>query len=198
SPTDEPGDVYLYDPSNPVPTVGGETFLPGIGISANSGPRDQTVVERRHDVLCFTSEPLLSDLEVTGPVELVLCCSSSAPDTDFTGQLVDVHPDGRPEIVTDGILRARYRESMCEPRALQPGKVYELRIDLAATATVFAAGHRIRLEVSSSNFPRFDRNTNTGGEIAREGPGELVVAVNRVFHDHEHPSYLVLPIIDRR
>jgi uncharacterized protein len=194
-PFSEPEDAYLYDPRHPVPTTGGATFLPGLLVTANAGPRDQRAVEARHDVLCYTSAPLERPLEVIGPVELVLHASSSAPDTDFTGKLVDVHPDGRAEILTDGILRARYRESTSDPKPLEPGRVYELRIDLLATATGFAAGHRIRLEVSSSNFPRFDRNTNTGGTIAEETA--VLQAVNRVYHDRERPSCLVLPLIER-
>jgi uncharacterized protein len=196
-PGDEPEDVYLYDPRNPVPTVGGATFLPGLQVGANAGPRDQRYIEQRSDVLCYTTEPLDHPLEVTGPVELVLYASSSALDTDFTGKLVDVAPDGRATILTDGILRARYRESPSEQKLLEPGKVYEFRVDLWATANVFNAGHRIRLEVSSSNFPRFDRNTNTGGVIAEDGPDDLTQAVNRVFHDRARPSHLILPIIER-
>jgi putative CocE/NonD family hydrolase len=136
-------------------------------------------------------------MEVTGPIELVLFASSSALDTDFTGKLVDVHPDGRAEHLTDGILRARYRNSPSRPEPLEPGEVYELHIDLWATANVFTAGHRIRLDVSSSNFPRFDRNTNTNGTISSDGEGDLVVAENRVFHDAERPSHVILPVIDR-
>lgn len=197
APGDEPQDVYLYDPRNPVPTVGGQTFLPGLGVAANAGPRDQRPVEARHDVLCYTTPPLEKRVEVTGPVSLVLFASSSALDTDFTGKLVDVHPDGRAEILTEGILRARYRDSFSEPSPLQPGQVYEFHLDLWATANLFDVGHRIRLEISSSNFPRFDRNTNTGGTIAEEGEADFVQAVNRVFHDSAHPSHLVLPIIER-
>jgi putative CocE/NonD family hydrolase len=163
----------------------------------NTGPLDQRLVEEREDVLCYTSAPLERPLEVIGPVALVLAVSSSAPDTDFTGKLVDVSPDGRAEILTDGILRARYRESPTAPALMEPGRVYELRIDLGATANVFRAGHRIRLEVSSSNFPRFDRNTNTGGKIAQEGPAELAAADNRVHHDRAHASYLILPVVER-
>jgi putative CocE/NonD family hydrolase len=196
-PGDEPEDVYLYDPRNPVPTVGGQTFLPGLFVGANAGPRDQRVVETRHDVLCYTTEPLERPVEVTGPVQLILYASSSALDTDFTGKLVDVAPDGRAEILTEGILRARYRDSLSNPAPLQPGRIYELRLDLWATANVFAAGHRIRLDVSSSNFPRFDRNTNTGGTIATEGADALVQAVNRVYHDRAHPSHVLLPIVER-
>lgn len=196
-PGEEPEDVYLYDPRNPVPTVGGPTFLPGLFVGVNAGPRDQREVEAREDVLCYTTPPLARPTEVTGPIELVLYASSSALDTDFTGKLVDVSPDGRAEILTEGILRARYRDSLSEPSHLEPGRVYELRLDLWATANEFGEGHRIRLEVSSSNFPRFDRNTNTGGNIAEEGEEDLVQAVNRVYHDGERPSHLVLPLIER-
>ena len=178
------------------PPAGRRSF-PGLFVAANAGPRDQRPIDGRSDVLIFATPPLERDVEVTGPIELVLFASSSARDTDFTGKLVDVHPDGRAEILTDGILRARYRESMSEPQLLEPGEIYELRIDLWATANVFRAGHRIRLDISSSNFPRFDRNTNTGQTIATDGPKELVEAVNRVFHDRQRPSHVVLPIIDR-
>jgi putative CocE/NonD family hydrolase len=134
---------------------------------------------------------------VTGPISLVLHVDSSARDTDFTGKLVDVHPDGRAEILTDGILRARYRNGTDHVELLEPGTVYELHLDLWATANVFRAGHRIRLDVSSSNFPRFDRNSNTGGTIWQESEAEFVQALNRVHHTGAKPSHLVLPIIDR-
>ena len=197
APGDEPEDVYLYDPRDPVPTTGGGTFLPGLSIGANAGPRDQRAVEGRHDVLCYTTEPLAAPLEVIGPVRAVLHVSSSATDTDFTAKLVDVAPDGRAENLADGILRARYRESLSEPSPLEPERVYEVTVDLVATAAVIAAGHRIRLEVSSSNFPRFDRNTNTGGVIATEGEADIRQAVNRVHHTRVRPSRLVLPVIRR-
>ncbi|HET9894542.1 MAG TPA: CocE/NonD family hydrolase [Streptosporangiaceae bacterium] len=197
APGDEPEDVYLYDPRDPVPTTGGATFLPGLFIGANAGPRDQRSVEARRDVLCYTTGPLAEPLEVIGPVAAVLHVSSSAPDTDFTAKLVDVAPDGRAENLADGIVRARYRESLAEPSLLEPGRTYEITIDLVATAAVFGAGHRIRLEVSSSNFPRFDRNTNTGGVIATEGESDLRQAVNRVHHARATPSRLILPVIRR-
>jgi len=197
APGTEPPDCYVYDPRDPVPTLGGPTFLPGLFVAANAGPRDQRTVEARADVLCYTSGPLARDTEVTGPVSLTLYVSSSAPDTDFTGKLVDVYPDGRALCLTDGILRARYRESLSAPRLMTPGQVYELTIDLVATANLFKAGHRIRLEVSSSNFPRFDRNTNTGGDIARETHADCVPATNRVLHDSRHASCLILPMIER-
>jgi putative CocE/NonD family hydrolase len=192
APAEEAEDAYLYDPRRPVPTVGGAILL---SLGLDQGPRDQRSVEAREDVLCYNTPVLEKPVEVTGPIELVLSISSSARDTDFTGKLVDVYPDGRAEILTDGILRARYRESFSEPRLLQPGQIYELHLDLWATSNLFKAGHRIRLEVSSSNFPRFDRNTNTGGTIETET--DFVQVVNRVYHDSAHPSYLVLPIIER-
>jgi putative CocE/NonD family hydrolase len=196
-PGDEPEDAYLYDPRRPVPTTGGATLLPGGTIAANAGPRDQHEVERRDDVLCYTTPPLARPLEVTGPIELVLYAASSARDTDFTGALVDVAPDGRALLLTDGILRARYRESFSAPALLEPHRIYELRLDLGATSMVFGAGHHLRLMITSSNFPRFDRNSNTGGDIAREGIAEFKQAINRVYHDGAHPSHLLLPCIER-
>ncbi len=197
APIEEPVDTYLYDPRNPAPTVGGATFLPGLFIAANAGPRDQSGVEQRADVLCYSTAPLAHDTEVTGPVTLVLFIRSSALDTDFTGKLVDVYPDGRAMLLTDGILRARYRNGFERPELMRPGTVYRLELDLVATANVFRAGHRIRLEVSSSNFPRFDRNTNTGGVIASESEVDFRTATNEILHDAEHPSHLLLPVIAR-
>ena len=130
-------------------------------------------------------------------MRLTLYVSSNVPDTDFTGKLVDVHPDGSAMLLTDGILRARYREGLDRQVLMTPGEVYRLEIDLVATSNVFRAGHRIRLEVSSSNFPRFDRNTNTGGVIARERAQDFKVATNQVLHTGEHASHLVLPMIRR-
>lgn len=136
-------------------------------------------------------------MEATGPVELRVFVSSSAPDTDFTAKLTDVHPDGRAMILTDGILRARYRESFAKESLLEPNEVYELTINMLATSNVFLPGHRIRLEVSSSNFPRYNRNSNTGGDISTEPANAYKPATNRIFHDTEHPSRLILPIIER-
>ena len=130
-------------------------------------------------------------------MSLTLYVSSSAPDTDFTVKLVDVFPDGRAIFLTDGILRARYRNSLAEPEPLTPGEPVKISLDLSVTSNVFLPGHRIRLEVSSSNFPRFDRNTNTGGVIADESADQAAVAVNRVLHGPEHPSQLTLPVIHR-
>jgi uncharacterized protein len=197
-PGDEPPDRYSYDPRDPVPTVGGAAFLPGHTVAANSGPRDQRAVEGRPDVLCYTSAPMVEALEVTGSVELHLFVSSDRLDTDFTGKLVDVHPDGRSENLCEGILRCRYRNSASRPELLEPGTVYELTVDLVATSNVFRPGHRIRLQVSSSNFPRFARNGNSGGDPAGETEADFVVANNQVFHDRVRPSRIVLPVIPRR
>ncbi len=193
-PGDEPPDIYLYNPLRPVPTTGGQVLMPDTNLN---GPRNQQNVELRDDVLVYSTPVLERPVEVTGPIELRLFVASSARDTDFTGKLMDVYPDGRAIILTEGILRARYRKSMTAPEPLEPDTICELRLNLWATANVFFPGHRIRLEVSSSNFPRFDRNSNTGGVIAQESPGQFQPAINRVFHDAEHPSRLILPIIER-
>jgi putative CocE/NonD family hydrolase len=193
-PGDEPPDAYLYDPLRPVPTTGGQVIIPG---ENTSGPRDQSAVELRDDVLVYSTPVLDQSVEVTGPIELRLFVASSARDTDFTSKLVDVFPDGRAMILTEGILRARYRKSMTAPELLEPEAIYELHLNLWATANVFLPGHRIRLEVSSSNFPRFDRNSNTGGVIAEESPGQFQMATNHIFHDAAHLSCLILPVIER-
>lgn len=194
----EPDDLLRSDPADPVPSMGGPTLSRAGTTGWNPGPFDQRSVEARSDVLCYTSEVLLAPLEVTGTVELVVYVASSAVDLDLTAKLVDVWPNGRAEILTDGILRARYRESLADPQLLEPDRVYELRVLIGATSNQFLAGHRIRLELAGSNFPRFDVNTNSGGTIAAEGPDVYVVAATRVFHDVDHPSHLVLPVIDRR
>jgi uncharacterized protein len=202
APADEPPDSFCYDPHNPVPTIGGANFLlirdsAGEVEGISAGPLDQRPVEQRADVLCYSTPPLEQPLEVIGPITLVLSISSSAPDTDFTGKLVDVYPDGQAEILTDGILRARFRELQSQPALLEASSIYELQIDIGATANVFGAGHQIRLEVSSSNFPRFDRNSNTGGSIISEAAEAFQTAINQIYHTAAHPSYLILPIIAR-
>ena len=158
-------------------------------------PRDRRSVERRDDVLVYSTEPLEEDVEVTGSAELTLYASSSAPDTDFTGTLVDVHPNGKAIIITEGIVRARFRESYEEPTLIEPGQVYEYRFRLWETSNLFKAGHRIRLEVSSSNFPRFDRNQNTGHQPGMDA--EVQVARQTIYHDADHPSQITLPVIPR-
>ena len=180
-------DSFVYDPAHPVPTRGGNT------LSIPNGVYDQREVEEL--CLTFTSEPLTEELEVTGPVKAVLHGMSSAPDTDWVVRLTDVHPDGYSRLLCDGILRARYRESFQRPRRLQPGRVHRFEVDLWATSNVFLPGHRIRVSVTSSCFPRFDRNLNTGGPIHREAVGK--VAINTIFHDEMRPSHIVLPMIKR-
>ena len=192
-PSDEPPDVYLYNPANPVPTRGGQLCCNPY--FAANGAFDQQEIEARPDVLVYSTPPLPQDTEVTGPVTVTLWAATSAPDTDFTAKLVDVCEDGCARNLTDGILRARYRDSMSQPSPVEPGRAYPYTIDLWATSNVFKAGHRIRLEVSSSNFPRFDRNPNTGGVIAADT--ELKPAVQTILHDAAHPSCLFLPIVPR-
>lgn len=199
APEAKDADSFTYDPLNPVPTLGGAVMIeePPESFQFNTGPLDQRQVEGRPDVLCYTTPPLERPVEVTGVVELVVYVSSSAPDTDFSGKLVDVYPDGRAEILTDGLLRARYRNSLTEPELMAAGQVYELRLSLGATSNLFKAGHRIRLDVSSSNFPKYDRNTNTGGDITKESASDLKTAFNTVYHDRALPSRLILPVIER-
>jgi putative CocE/NonD family hydrolase len=190
----EAADSFVYDPANPVPTVGGPLCCDRDHLAP--GPRDQRQVESRPDVLVYSTPPLDQDLEVTGPVTLDLYAKTSAADTDFTAKLVDVGPDGFARNLTEGILRARYRESTTgAPGPITPGKVYEYKIDLWSTSNVFLKGHSIRVEVSSSNFPRFDRNLNTGKDASTDAT--MVKATNTIVHDKAHPSALVLPVVAR-
>ncbi len=186
-------EAYTYDPENPVPTLGGndccrEAITP-------QGPFDQRPVERRDDVLVFTGEPLAAPLTVAGPVTVKLWIASSAVNTDFTATLVDLYPDGRAINISSGILRAPLRNGWERWEELEPGKPYELTIELTPTANVFLPGHRLRLDISSSNFPRFDRNLNTPG-AGLAGKAESRPASQQVFHDRAHPSRLVLPVLD--
>ena len=191
-PTGGAADSYDYDPADPVPTLGGATLLTP---EFRSGAFDQRRIEARPDVLTFTSAPLQQDLEVTGPVEVRLWASSSAPDTDFVARLCDVFPDGRSINLTDGIIRGRYRNGIGDPALLEPGRPYEFSIDLWATSNVFRAGHCIRLQVTSSSFPRWDRNPNTGHELGADA--EMQVAHQQIWHDTEHPSCVLLPVVPR-
>jgi putative CocE/NonD family hydrolase len=194
TPQKDAADHFTYDPANPVPTVGGPLCCDSVHLAP--GPRDQKDVEARPDVLVYSTPPLEDDLEVTGPVMLDLFAKSSAVDTDFTAKLVDVWPNGFAQNLTEGILRASFRDStLGEPKPITPGQVYEYKIDLWSTSNVFLKGHRIRLEVSSSNFPRFDRNLNTGKDAADDS--HFVRATNSVLHDSAHPSALILPLVPR-
>ncbi len=194
APTAEPSDHYLYDPSHPAPTIGGPLCCDASHL--DPGPRDQRAVEGRDDVLVYSTSPLAQDMEVTGPVSLELFATSSAVDTDFEAKLVDVAPDGFAQNLTEGIVRARYRDSREKATPMTPGQVYKFTIEMWSTSNVFRQGHILRLEVSSSNFPRFDRNLNTGEEAA--SATRFVSATNTIFHDAEHPSTLVLPVVPGR
>jgi putative CocE/NonD family hydrolase len=196
APGKEGSDQFSYDPANPVPTVGGPLCCESQRWPA--GPRDQRSVEARDDVLVYSTPPMTEDLEVTGPVSLELFAKSSGVDTDFTAKLVDVWPTGFAQNLTEGIVRARYRDSREKPDLINPGQVYKFTIDMWATANVFKKGHVLRLEVSSSNFPRFDRNLNNGATRyvkSRDAGASFVTATNVVLHDGEHPSALVLPVV---
>lgn len=188
----ESSDSYLYDPANPVPTHGGGLCC---GKEFSSGGFDQRSVEARDDVLVYSTPPFQNDFEVTGPIVLELYADSSAVDTDFTAKLVDVAPNGYALNLTDGILRARYRDSQARPQFMEPGTVYRFIVNLGATSNVFLPGHRLRLEVASSNFPRFDRNLNTGEEIAPAT--RMAKAKNTVYHDIAHPSAVILPVVSK-
>ena len=188
-----PADRFRYDPNDPVPSLGGNNCC---GTPTPAGPRDQRPIERRQDVLVYTSEPLPQEIEVTGPVKVVLHASSDAPDTDFVAKLVDVHPDGTSYNMAEGIVRARYRESVAAPTPLTPGKVYRFEIDMVGTSVAFLKGHRIRVHVTSSHFPQFDRNPNTGARFG--ATREVRVAEQTIVHDADHPSHILLPVIPAR
>ena len=183
-------DRYVYDPLHPVPSTGGNNCC---GTPTLSGPRDQRPIENRQDVLVYSSDPLTRELETTGPVKVMLSASSDAPDTDFVAKLIDVYPDGRAINVCEGILRARYREGASRPQLLEAGKIYELPINLVGTSIVFLKGHRIRVDVTSSHFPEFDRNPNTAEPFGMSA--KTRTARQTIYHTAAHPSHIVLPVI---
>jgi len=191
-PGKEMSDRFIYDPKTPVPSVGGPVCCTGTE-DAPAGAFDQSEVEMRHDVLVYTSDALAKGVEVTGPIKAVLYVSSSAKDTDFTAKLVDVYPDGTAFNVQGGILRARYREGFRKKVWMKPDEVYQLEIDLHSSSNYFGPGHKIRVEISSSNFPHYERNLNTGGNNFDET--EWIVAQNEVHHSKKYPSHILLPII---
>lgn len=186
-------DHYQYDPRNPVESHGGRSCCQPE--RAPMGPADQHEAEIRNDVLVFDTEELDKDIEVTGPIEVTLYASSTAKDTDFTAKLVDVHPNGEAIQLNDGIQRARFRESLSKPELIQPGKVYKYTINVWPTSNLFKKGHKIRLDISSSNFPMYDRNPNTGHEFGTDSNADLVVADQTIYHSEYYPSNLRLPII---
>jgi putative CocE/NonD family hydrolase len=194
-----PPNEYAYDPKEPVPTIGGALLMPEV---YEAGPVDQRPIEDRSDVLVYTSEELAENHTAIGPVYVTLYAASSAPDTDFVARLVDVYPDGRAMVVTDGIIRASARESYpapgmikpAQPTLIEPGEVYEYVIDLWASGITFLEGHRLRVEITSSSFPRWDRNLNTGEDTKDSSQAE--VANQRVFHDPERPSNITLTVVE--
>ncbi len=190
APRNETGDHYVYDPANPVPTTAGNLCCDPNG---KLGVHDQRSVEQRPDVLVYTTAPFKSDFEVTGWIPVVLYVRSSAVDTDLTVKLIDVRPDGYAQNLTDGILRLRYRNSPETQELMKPGEVYKVTVDAGATSNVFLAAHRLRIEVSSSNNPRFDRNANTAATPELEK--DPIKATNVILHDSEHPSAILLPVI---
>ncbi len=191
-PADGRPDQFEYDPKNPVPTIGGRLCC---GLAVPPGPFDQRANESRPDVLTFSTPPLEKDLEVTGFISLDLYAATSAVDTDFTALLADVTESGYARFLTDGVVRARYRDGTERAEEVVPGQVYKYTIDLWATSNVFKKGHRLRLYISSSNFPRFNRNPNTGEAML--GASRMVSARQIVYHDRKYSSVLTLPIIPR-
>ena len=203
--------AYTFDPRDPVPTIGGgiSAALPIMDAGGYDqrgrpdfyGCQDSLPLNARSDVLTFQTQGLSQDIEVTGPISVHLYAASSALDTDFTAKLIDVYPpnadypDGFALNLTDSIIRARYRESWTEPTLLEPGQVYEFVFQLYPTSNVFKAGHSIRVDISSSNFPRFDVNPNTGGPLGVDRRFEL--AHQTIYHDAQHPSHIILPLIER-
>lgn len=186
-------DSFVYDPATPVPTRGGNVCC--TGMETGAGGYDQSTIEMRNDVLVYTSAPLEEAIEVTGYLEVVLYVSSDAKDTDFTAKLVDVYPDGRAFNLQEGAKRMRFRENLRRKVWMEEGEVYEIHLDLHATSNYFDKGHRVRLDVSSSNFPRWSRNMNTGGNNYDESEG--IPANNTIHHSAEYPSHVVLPVVLR-
>jgi uncharacterized protein len=179
-------DHYIYDPNNPTPTVGGSV----LSYMYPQGSVDVSAVQQRADVLVFSTPPLERDLDIVGPIRMILYASSSASDTDFVARLSDVFPDGRAIQIQSGILRARYRSLDAEPELLEPGRIERFEIDLWSTANRFKTGHRLRVDVSSADFPHFDRNSNRGGK-----PGEPIPAHQTVYYDRHHPSHLLVSVL---
>jgi putative CocE/NonD family hydrolase len=190
SPGDETPDQYTYDPLDPVQYAMGVDYW-----SLAEKMQDRAKVEQRDDVLVYTTDALGEDVEITGPISATLYASSSEPDTDFTVALVDVSPDGATHLLQEGIIRASFRDGPDPRSPIEPGKVYEYVLDLWATSYVLKAGHRIRVEVSSSNFDRYDRNPNTGSDFGLSA--ETVPATQTIYHSAVYPSRITLPLIPR-
>ncbi len=183
-------DSYHYDPADPFPFITDPTS------SQIGGPDDYALLQGRSDVLVYVTEPLLEDMEVTGPIIVELYASSSAPDTDFMAMLLDVWPNNFRQRLCDGMVRARFRNGMDRPSLIKPGQIYHYRIDCWNTAQLFRAGHRVCLQITSSAFPKYDRNQNIGVPLGVSA--ELAIAEQRIYHDAEHPSAVILPVIPRK
>ena len=186
-------DAFIYDPFNPVPSYGGNFCCYGNAIKV--GSFDQRKMETRNDILVYTTDALDEGLEVSGFIETTLYVSSDARDTDFTVKLIDVYPDGRAFNLDETIQRARYREGYDQEVFMEEGQVYKVELTPMSTSNYFEKGHRIRIEVSSSNFPRFNRNLNTGGDNIHETEG--VTALNKIHHTRNYPSQIRLPVIGK-
>ena len=188
-PADEPTDSFVYDPEDPVPTYGGNVSM----YPSTGGPRDQRAIQRRDDVLVYTGGTLTKDIEVTGRILTKVYAASSAADTDFTAKLVDVHPNGYAQLLAEGIIRARYRNSFKKQELLTPEEVYEYTVDLWSVSHVFQKGHKIQVEISSSNFPKYDRNPNTGHKYGEDA--ELEKATQMMYHNSQYPSHIIFPVV---
>ena len=195
APGDEPPDVFAYLPHAPVPSQGGNSCC--LPETAPMGPFEQSKVEVRNDVLIYSTPPLEQDVEVTGTVELMLYAATNMVDTDWTAKLVDVDEHGNAFNLCDGIIRARFRESLENPTPVEPGRIHEYRLRVGSTSNLFKRGHRIRLEVSSSNFPHYDVNPNTGQRVGEASLLDARVATQVVLHNGDHASVLRLPIAPR-
>jgi putative CocE/NonD family hydrolase len=190
-PAGAPSDTYTYDPANPVPTLGGNDCC---GAPFPAGPKDQRPVEARSDVLVYSTPILTKPVTIAGPVKMKLYAATDGPDTDWVAKLVDVFPDGSAINLAEGILRARFHKGLDKPQLLQPNQTYEFEIDMRGTANVFQPGHRIRVDITSSNFPQYDRNPNTGEDLGVSA--RLRTARQTVFHKTGARSHILLPVID--
>jgi len=188
---DQTSDSFIYDPANPVPSLGSQYQTYDF-----CGPHDRSHIQRRPDVLTFTTDVLTEDMEITGPISATIWASSDAKDTDFTATLTDLEPDGKAIALCEGIVRARFRNGTENPQMMVPGEIYKFEIDMWNTSNSFIKGHRIRIEISSSNFPRYNRNLNSGNPIASDI--DITLANQTVYHGIQYPSYINLPVIPKR
>lgn len=192
--TSEPPDTFVYDPHNPVPTIGGPLVSGGgQGPGMVAGPFEQSYIEKRTDVLCYTTPEFKEDFEVTGPLELHLFASTTARDTDFTAKLIDVYPNGRAYNLAEGIKRASGRKFIEKPELINPGEIYEFVITMGHTSQLFRRGHRLRIDVTSSDFPQWDRNMNTGNPIGEDAHG--IITTQTIYHHPDYASYIDLPVM---